>query len=209
WEDIEIHARGDFEDRRNGPGISAWDKYDRIVTLAWDHQVQLLVRLDDPPAWAYADPEAAGAQKGPPDDLDAYGDFVAAVVGRYCGRVRYYQIWNEPNIYPEWGEADVDPAGYAALLKLAAARARAACDDVVIVSAALAPTTEPGGRNMHDLRYLEALYAAGWQDDFDILAAQAFGLWTGPGDQRLSEDRTNFVRPLLLRDIMVRNDDAR
>lgn len=215
WEDIEIHARGDFEDRRNEPPCSAWDKYDRIVQMAEDHGIELLVRLDDPPAWVYADPAAEGPQKGPPSDPAAfedfaadYGKFVAEVVARYCGRVRYYQIWNEPNIYPEWGEQDVDPAGYAALLDVAATRARAACPDVVIVSAALAPTTEPGGRNMDDLKYLDALYDAGWQDSFDILAAQAFGLWTGPTDHRASPDRANFVRPTLLRDRMVRQGDA-
>jgi len=213
WEDIEIHGRGDFQDRRNEPPRSAWDKYDNIVRTAVDHGVQLLVRLDDPPEWVYADPEAEGAQKGPPDDLEDFGNFVAAVVKRYCGQVRYYQIWNEPNIYPEWGGTDaapapVDPAGYAALLRVAADRARGACPGVAIVSAALAPTTEPGGRNMHDLRYLDALYAAGWRDDFDVLAAQAFGLWTGPTDHRASPDRTNFSRVMLLRDIMVHHDDA-
>ena len=213
WEDIEIHARGDFEDRRNEPARSAWDKYDQIVKMATDHNVQLMVRLDDPPSWAFADPHPDDPQKGPPDNLEDYGNFVAAVVGRYCGQVRYYQIWNEPNIFPEWGGApdapvDVEPAGYAALLKVAAKAAREACDDVVIVSAALAPTTEPGGRNMHDIRYLEGLYEAGWQDDFDILAAQAFGLWTGPTDRRVSEDRTNFSRPMLIRDLMVRMGDA-
>ena len=213
WEDIEIHARGDFQDRRNEPPRSAWDKYDRIVQEAQNHSVQLLVRLDDPPEWAYGDPAVAGAQKGPPDDAVDYANYVAAVVKRYCGRVRYYQIWNEPNIYPEWGGSDeqpatVDPAGYAALLKAAAAAARGACGEVFLVSAALAPTTEPGGRNMHDLRYLEGLYAAGWQDDFDILAVQGFGLWTGPSDQRVSEDRTNFARPMMARDIMVRAGDA-
>lgn len=213
WEDIEVHARGDFQDRRNQPPRSAWDKYDRIVQEAWNHQVQLLVRLDDPPEWAYTDPAAAGAQKGPPSDPADYANFVATVVRRYCGRLRYYQLWNEPNIYPEWGGTEeqpavVDPAAYAALLKAAATAARAACPDVVIVSAALAPTTEPGGRNMHDLRYLEALYAAGWQDDFDILAVQGFGLWTGPSDRRVAENRTNFVRPLLARDIMVRAGDG-
>ncbi len=213
WEDIEIHARGDFQDRRNEPPRSAWDKYDRIVQEAQNHDVHLLVRLDDPPEWAYGDPAAAGAQKGPPDDATDYANYVAAVVKRYCGRVRYYQIWNEPNIYPEWGGSDeqpatVDPAGYAALLKAAAAAARGACADVFLVSAALAPTTEPGGRNMHDLRYLEGLYASGWQDDFDILAVQGFGLWTGPQDQRVSEDRTNFARPMLARDIMARAGDA-
>lgn len=213
WEDIEIHARGDFQDRRNEPPRSAWDKYDRIVQEAQNHQVRLLVRLDDPPEWAYADPAAAGAQKGPPSDYADYANFVAAVVKRYCGRVQAYQLWNEPNIYPEWGGSDaqpatVDPAGYAALLKVAAAAARGACADVVIISAALAPTTEPGGRNMHDLRYLEGLYKAGWQGDFDILAVQGFGLWTGPQDQRVSENRTNFARPMLARDIMVRAGDS-
>ncbi len=208
WEDIEIHARGDFQDRRNDPPRSAWEKYDRIVQAAEDQGIELLVRLDDPPDWAYAHPEAEGAKKGPPDDLEDFGNFVGEVAKRYCGRVRYYQIWNEPNIYPEWGERDVDPAGYAALLKVAAAHARAACPDVVLVSAALAPTTEPGGRNMNDLSYLEGLYDAGWQADFDVLAAQAFGLWTGPTDRRASPGRANFARPTLLRDIMVRRGDA-
>ena len=207
WEDIEIHAKGDWEDRRNEPPRSAWLKYDRIVQLAADHGIQLLARLDDPPDWAFADPAAAGAM-GPPDDFEDYGDFVAAVGGRYCGRIRYYQLWNEPNIYPEWGERDVDPAGYARLLRLAAARLRQACPDAVVVSAALAQTTEPGGRNMDDLAYLEALYDLGWQEHFDVLAAQGFGLWTGPADRRASRDRANFARVQLARDIMVRRGDA-
>jgi hypothetical protein len=207
WEDIEIHGRGDFEDRRNDPPRSAWDKYDRIVNMASNYGVELLVRLDDPPEWAYADVARSG-DKGPPDDIEDYAAFVEQVVRRYCGQVRYYQLWNEPNIYPEWGERDVDPAGYARLLAAGAAAAREACPGVTIVSAALAQNTEPGGKNMDDLKYLEALYAAGWQDDFDILATQAFGLFTGPTDHRVSRDRTNFGRMLLARDIMVRRGDA-
>lgn len=207
WEDIEIHARGDFEDRRNEPARSAWDKYDRLVKLAGEYGIGLLVRLDDPPDWAYAPDEPRG-HRGPPADPADYARFVAAVVGRYCGQVRYYQLWNEPNIYPEWGERDVDPAGYAALLREAAAAARAACPDVVVVSAAMAQTTEAGGRNMDDLKYLAALYDAGWADDFDVLAVQGFGLWTGPTDRRVSPDRANFNRLLLARDLMVRRGDA-
>ncbi len=209
WEDIEIHGRGDFEDRRHEPYRSAWDKYDRIVTLSHDYGVELLVRLDDPPDWAYAE-SAAGPvyHKGPPDDLADYGAYVAAVGERYCGLVRYYQLWNEPNIYPEWGEADVDPAGYAELLRVGAEALRAACPDAVVVSAALAQTTEPGGRNMDDLAYMRGLYDAGWQQNFDVLAVQAFGLWTGPTDRRVHPSLTNFNRLLLARDIMVEQGDA-
>ncbi len=223
WEDIEIHGRGDFEDRRNDPPRSAWDKYDRIVYWAEAHGVQILARLDNPPDWAYADLAAEGeARMGPPSDLADYTNFVKAVVGRYCGRVRTYQIWNEPNIYPEWGERSPDPAGYARLLHAAAAAARSVCDDVVIVSAALAPTTRDDDRHMSDLAYLRRLYeletATGdggdplpdgyFEEGFDILGAQGFGLWTGPTDRRVSPDRTNFGRVLLLRDIMVRHGDA-
>ena len=209
WEDIEIHASGDFEDRRNEPYRSAWDKYDRIVSLSHDYSVELLARLDDPPDWAYAE-SADGPvyHKGPPDDFADYGAYVAAVGERYCGLVRYYQLWNEPNIYPEWGEADVDPAGYAELLRVGAEALRAACPDAVVVSAAMAQTTEPGGKNMDDLNYLRALYDAGWQDSFDVLAVQAFGLWTGPTDRRVHPSLTNFNRLLLARDIMVENGDA-
>jgi len=209
WEDIEIHGRGDFEDRRHEPHRSAWDKYDRIVKLAYDHNVRLLVRLDDPPDWAYAE-SAAGpvTHKGPPDDFVDYANFVAAVGDRYCGLVRYYQLWNEPNIYPEWGERDADPAGYAELLEAGATALRSACPDAVVVSAALAQTTEPGGRNMDDLAYLRGLYDAGWQGSFDVLAAQAFGLWTGPTDWRVHPSLTNFNRLLLARDIMVEHGDG-
>ena len=206
WEDIEIHGRGDFEDRRNRPYRSAWTKYDRIVQEAANHRIRLLVRLDDPPDWAFAVPQAAG-EKGPPDDYADYAAFVSAVAERYCDKVRYYQLWNEPNIFPEWGNRDVDPAGYAKLLQASAKALREACPGAVVVSAALAQTTEPGGKNMDDLKYLDALYEAGWQNDFDVLAVQAFGLWTGPTDRRVSPDRANFARPQLARDIMVRRGD--
>ena len=34
WEDIEIHGKGDYVDRRHEPFRSAWEKYDHIVDLA-------------------------------------------------------------------------------------------------------------------------------------------------------------------------------
>ena len=207
WEDIEIHGKGDFEDRRTEPYKSAWLKYDRIVALAEAYDIQILARLDNPPAWSRAQGDAIGTL-APPDDFDDFGDFAAAVAGRYCGRVRYYQVWNEPNIYPEWGEQDVDPEAYTELLRIAYARIKAVCPDAVVVSAALAQTIEPGGRNMSDLLFLDRMYRAGAGEAFDILGAQAFGLWTGPTDRRASPDRTNFSRILLTREIMVRHGDA-
>ena len=63
-------------------------------------------------------------QLRPPDRLDDYGDFVHAFVKRYRGRIQHIQIWNEPNIWPEWGNQEVDPAGYVELLSVAYRRAK-------------------------------------------------------------------------------------
>ncbi|MFQ5854225.1 MAG: hypothetical protein ACE5LU_01075 [Anaerolineae bacterium] len=207
WEDIEIDDKGDFEDRRTEPHKSAWLKYDRIAALAEEYDIEILARLDNPPAWSRAKGDDIGTL-APPDDFDDFGDFAGVVAERYCGRINYYQVWNEPNIYPEWGEQDVDPEAYTELLTVAYQRIKAACPKATVVSAALAQNIEPGGRNMSDLLFLERMYAAGAGDYFDVLGAQAFGLWTGPTDRRASRDRTNFSRIELTRDIMVRHGDA-
>ncbi len=207
WEDIEIHGKGDFQDRRNRPYRSAWEKYDHIVDLAEKYHMDLLVRLDNPPAWSRSQGDAIGTH-APPDNFQDFADFVYAVVSRYKGRVRYYQIWNEPNIYPEWGEQPVSPEAYTELLKAAAIAARQADPHVVIVAGALAANIEYGPRNMNDLLFLERMYRAGAAPYFDIMATQGYGLWSGPTDHRLTPRVTNFSRPMLLRDIMVRHGDA-
>ena len=212
WEDIEIHGKGDFEDRRHEPYRSAWDKYDQIVALAEQYDMELIVRLSNPPAWSRAAGDDAGTY-APPDDFQDYADFVAAVVERYRGRVRYYQLWNEPNIYPEWGNQPVSPEEYTALLKAGAAAARAADPDVVIIAGALASTidldgTVNPGRNFNDLLFLQRMYDAGAADAFDVMATQGYGLWSGPTDHRMHPRVMNFGRVQFIRDLMVQNGDA-
>jgi hypothetical protein len=204
WEDIEQRARGDFWDHKWG--ISAWEKYDGIVDLANKYGLQVIARLDNPPAWSRADGDAGGTL-APPDDFQDFGNFVHTVVSRYKGKVKYYQIWNEPNIYPEWGEQPVDAAGYVRLLQIAYRRAKEADPDCIILSAGLAQTTETGPMNLSDLFYLQQMYDAGVKGYFDIMGVMAYGLWTGPGDHRASPELTNFSRPQLIREIMVRNGD--
>jgi hypothetical protein len=205
WEDIEQSARGDFWDHKWN--VSAWDKYDRIVELARNQGLQVIARLGNPPAWSRADGDARGSF-APPDDLDDFGDFVYTFVRRYRGKVQYYQIWNEPNIYPEWGEQPVDAAAYVRLLKIAYRRAKEADPACVVLSAGLAQTLETGPMNLNDLTYLQQMYDAGVGGYFDVMGVMAYGLWTGPGDHRASPELTNFSRPQLIRDIMVRNGDG-
>ncbi|MDY6875419.1 MAG: hypothetical protein SWK90_04340 [Chloroflexota bacterium] len=212
WEDIEIHGNGDFEDRRNEPHRSAWEKYDHIVGLAEQYDLEIIARLSNPPAWTRADGDTRG-HNAPPDDLADWGDYIYAVASRYRGRVRYYQLWNEPNIYPEWGEQPVDPEGYTRLLCEGYRRAKEADPDVVIISGALAPTVSlhpgPGpGTGLSDFIFLQRMYDAGAGACFDVLSVNDYMLWSGPTDHRMQPLNINFARPVYIRDIMVANGDA-
>lgn len=207
WEDIEIHGKGDFQDRRHTPYRSAWEKYDHIVSLAEKYGLELIVRLSNPPAWSRADGDKRGTF-APPDNFEDFGDFVYTVVSRYRGRIRYYQIWNEPNIYPEWGEQPVNPEEYTRLLQIAYTRAKQADPNVVIICGALASTIELGPRDLNDFIFLQRMYDAGAKDYFDIMAMQGYGLWSGPYDRRMNPRVINYSRVLFIRDIMVKNGDA-
>lgn len=212
WEDIEIHAKGDFEDRRHEPYRSAWEKYDQIVDLAEAHGMELIVRLSNPPAWSRAGGNEVGSY-APPDDYQDFADFVAAVVGRYRGRVKYVQLWNEPNIHPEWGVYPISPEQYTELLKAGATAARQANPEIVVIAGALAATidldgTTIPGRNFSDLLFLQRMYDAGAGDYFDVMATQGYGLWSGPTDHRMQPRVMNFGRPQYVRDVMVANGDG-
>jgi hypothetical protein len=213
WQDVEIHGKGDFEDRRNPPARSAWEKYDEIVALAEQYGMELIVRVSTPPAWSRAKGDEVGTF-APPDNYADFGDFVYTLVSRYRGRIRYYQLWNEPNIYPEWGSYPISPEQYIELLKIGATRAREADPSVVIICGALAstialqPAAAPPANALNDLLFLQRMYDAGAAPYFDVMAMQGYGLWSAPTDRRMHPRVMNYGRPQFVRDLMVANGDA-
>ncbi len=207
WSQIEPERKGEFVDPLSKE--SSWRKYDNIVALCQKYGLQIIARLDRPPIWAHGDtlhPER------PPEDFEDYGDFVYAFVEHYRGRIRYIQIWNEPNILPEWGNRPVDAADYVRLLKIAYRRAKEADPNVYVLSAPLAitlgqPAPEEGRWTaMNDLQFLEEMYQAGAKDYFDILSANAFGM-DKPPDDPPHPQTLNFSRVLLQREIMEKYGD--
>jgi hypothetical protein len=213
WEDIEIHGRGDFVDRRNdhdGDGqpdpVDAWAKYDNIVDLADQYGLEIQARLSNPPSWAHANPDIG--EKAPPDDLQDYINYAVAVAERYRGRIRYYQVWNEPNIYPEWGNQDVSPEAYTNLLCRTYDALKAVDPEIVVISGALAGTVSLSGRDLNDFIFLQRMYDAGAGACFDIMSVQAYGLNSGPTDRRMRPTTVTFARHEYIRDLMVANGDA-
>ncbi|MGH2365335.1 MAG: O-antigen ligase family protein [Chloroflexota bacterium] len=217
WNEIEISAKGDFYDHKNGK--SAWEKYDRIVNDANAAGLQVIARLERPPDWSRQDNRY---QTRPPDHFQDYGDFVSAFVQHFRGRIHYIQLWNEPNRFEDWGDQPVDPAAYTRLLQIGYRAAKQVDPSVVVISAALTPTTDCCVKNRPDPVYLQEMYNAGARGYFNVLGAQAYGLRTGPevaasdfplhllAARRalIAAQNTNFGRVVLDRQVMVRNGDA-
>ncbi len=196
WDQVEP-ARGEF----------AWSRWDAVFsTLASQPGLQVVVVLDGSPAWARS-PVDANNPLAPPHERADFGAFAAAVARRYGGYLRYYQIWDEPNIAPHWGARPADPLDYLGLLREAAVQIRAADPDAWIVLAALAPTTEPGGANLSDLAFLDALYRLAARAWFDVVAVQPYGFSEGP-EAPADPGRLNFGRAALLYEVALCHGDA-
>ena len=200
-----VRQRFPWREIEPAPRSFRWEKWDRLVDLYNQHGLEVVAVLDHPPAWSRQD---NNWDNRPPDDFDDFGYFVHAFVTHFRGKVRYVQIWDEPNVFPNWGNRPVDPAGYATLLKIAYQNARAADPTVKVLSAGLAPNGEEGGRNMSDLLFLTEMYRHGAGRYLDILAVKPYGLWFPPEDRRVDDAVLNFSRVLRHRQISVDNGFA-
>jgi polysaccharide biosynthesis protein PslG len=201
WENLEMSSGRFWDDRYN---VSTWDKFDYIVDTAEKNGLQVIARLDRPPDWAR---EAGTTPLSPPKDFAAYGRFVSEVAKHFKGRVRYYQIWNEPNLTEEWGGKPVDPKAYVQLLKVAYQAIKKADPNAYVLSAPLAQTVENNPAHVSDVAFLTAMYENGAQGYFDVLFANAYGFNLPPEDPA-DPARLNFSRVLLLRQVMEQNGDG-
>ncbi|MEP7199002.1 MAG: hypothetical protein ABI874_04210, partial [Chloroflexota bacterium] len=191
WRDSEVTA-----------GRYIW-KFD--LDRAKQHNYHILLLLRETPDWAR---DAQTTPSAPPKDARAFGAFARAVAERYKGMADAYQVWDEPNLAAGWGGQEPNPIDYARLLREAAINIHAVDPNAIIVSAALAPTTENGPLNINEPEFLRQLYRVGARDSFDVLGAEPFGFWTGPDDRRVDVNALNFSRLILLREIMQANGDG-
>jgi Abnormal spindle-like microcephaly-assoc'd, ASPM-SPD-2-Hydin len=85
-----------------------WIKMDNSLAIAQQNGVSdFIFTFGRPPAWASTIPtdpctNGEGAGSCDPPDMDAFETFATAVVQRYCGRVKYYEPWNEPDNPQFW-----------------------------------------------------------------------------------------------------------
>lgn len=170
WDSIS-GARGGYD----------WFRSDGVLALAEERGLKVLARLDHPPFWAApADPAQGSA------DPVLFAEFCGAVAARYAGRIAAYEVWNEPNLAREWGGQPPNPVAYVELLKACYLAIKAADPQAMVISAGMAPTEQDDAIAMNDLKFYEAMYAAGAAPYFDLLGAHAPGYKSPP--ERSTED---------------------
>ena len=167
WRDIEGIVKGNYD----------WYFTDRIVADAEQFGLDILFRLDSQPVWTLPPDDVRSGPIENPQDL---GDFCNRLADRYRGRVRAYQVWNEPNLAREWQDCPPDPAGYVALLRACYIGIKSADPDALVISAGLAPTGSGPPDVMPDVDYLIGMYEAGAAPYFDLLGVNAPGYKAPP-----------------------------
>lgn len=169
WRDIEDIKKGAYN----------WYFPDLIVDEVEEAGLELLVRIDRQPFWSQG-PGAGLYLNGPPKDLADFHDFCHVLATRYEGRIRAYQVWNEPNLSREWGNGEPNAAEYVELLQVCYTGIKAADPEAIIISAGLAPTGIDLPLAIPDERYLQEMYAAGAGSFFDVLGLNAPGYKAPP-----------------------------
>ena len=144
-------------------GAWQWEIADRLVTLAGEHQIEVLLPLGLSPTWASARPTEPSAYGRPglsaePADLGDWRRYVETVASRYAGRVHLYEIWNEPNL-AEFYTGDV-----AAMVRL--------CREAYAIVKRIDPAARvvsPAATGAAGVPWLDRFLAAGGAGCFDVV----------------------------------------
>lgn len=157
------------------PGGYTWGRWDDLVGAYNANGLNILLSIPKAPDWARP-PDDDKSVEGMPQDPAKYAEFVARVADRYRDRVQIIEIWNEPNLwYEAGGMGRIDGVAYTELLKLSYQAIKSANQDMIVISAGLAPAGTVGDAVVDDTDYLEQMYANGARDYLDAVGAHPAG----------------------------------
>ncbi len=202
---------------------------DNIVDAAQSHNLKLILRVSDAPAWAWN-------MGNPPQWAGEFGDFMAWVAQRVKSRAPdlevAYVIWNEPNLPNEWGGRAPQPSWIVALLEATYPRIKAVDPEAVVIAPGMATTGGPfsgcgvsistvevgvsaaytqrllAAQAVNDLQFICGIYQNGGQGYFDVLGSHPYGFAYEPERNPSSVNGLAFRRAEQQRAIMEAQGDS-
>lgn len=184
-------AREDFQFYRIEPQDDAyeWEFHDNAVNLLTARGVNIIGLLNGPtPGWA--------AQGQPSNDFyppnaDKFAEFAGAVVARYKDRVRYWEVWNEPDNDRYW-KTGPSAAAYASLLKAVYPAIKAADPNAQVLAAGLV-SPEPA------TSFLQEMANNGAWGSFDVVSLHPYTDPKSPEAGQIGSAGAGQVRALVER----------
>ncbi|HLF09202.1 MAG TPA: hypothetical protein VI789_07635 [Dehalococcoidia bacterium] len=178
WAKVQVR----WENIEREPGNVNWLLTDTVADAAYAHGVKLLFSVVTAPRWARP-VDSDFSVPGPPADPHEFAAFLGSMAARYKGKVHAYEIWNEQNLWYEWGgRGRLHAAQYVDMLRLSYQAIKAADPGTMIISGAPTPTGVDDGDNAYDdVRYLRLMYQAGLKDYSDAIGAHPSG-YNNPPD---------------------------
>ncbi len=90
-----------WAEAHKGPKSYDWRAIDQHVLRATREGADVLFVLGRTPRWASKRPDESSAygpgEAAEPRDMALWREWVTAVGSRYAGKIRYWEVWNEPN----------------------------------------------------------------------------------------------------------------
>ena len=167
------------EINNGGAGVYNWTLLDDWLALAAEYGQDVLFTLYSTPNWAASNPALvcdASATFGngtctPPDDLNPDGtgtdqhvkDFITALMNHVGpGKIKYIEIWNEPNNPPEW-------TGTLAQIVRMTQDVRTVAQSIDPNVLICSPAETGDGTNLNQMNWLGAFLAAGGGAYVDVI----------------------------------------
>lgn len=162
-------------------GVRGWyfQRVDDVLSCAKSNGVEVLMQV------------ATGGLACPWREPELWADFIRSSVRHCRGRVKYWEIWNEPNSSSKINPPT--PEAYAEVLRTTSALIRAEDPKAVILTA---------GFSNIPIDYITRVYAAGTRDSFDVMNVHPYSTWERswqPNPEGFTEDGIAELRKVMER----------
>jgi len=163
-------------------GVYNWAAYDEVVNTASAKGLKLLVSVVSAPSWSLA----PGVSHGPPAVAADIAPFMTTLIQRYPGKVHAVEVWNEANLFHEWGFLDSSAFNhYGQMLKAAYQAIKAVDPSVTVLFGAPTPTgVNDPNIGIDDATYVRRAYEEfpGIGNFFDAIGIHPNGGANAPDD---------------------------
>ncbi len=99
-------ARVSWSDINTASDLYDWSGFDAWMDYGSRHGLDVVYTFGRTPLWASSKPAAPSGfgpgQCAPPVNMSDWDNFVTAVVHRAAGRIKYWELWNEPQDQTEY-----------------------------------------------------------------------------------------------------------